>query len=316
MTDIHRIEFETDWPPWHVAAYLLAGEDGETVLVDAGAPGDRGWGELTDGLAEAGLAVEDLDHLLVTHPHTDHDGLVERIVETADPTVYTPRSVQERLRMDTARLSTRVERNARAAGLSDDAVSKYVEQAVDSVERNRECFPPACVDVPLEPGQVFEAGDWEFEVVHTPGHQRDHACFAAERWLFAGDQVIEPFRAAALNVGLDDGVFDAISEFYEGYRRLRGREFETVYPGHGPVFDDFEGVVQQSVADLDDLVSEVSETLAELAPATCLDIEETRTEARYDYTLFETVGALGHLTDRGRAVFRVEDGVRYYEPAE
>jgi glyoxylase-like metal-dependent hydrolase (beta-lactamase superfamily II) len=314
MTDVHRIEFETDWPPWHVAAYLLPGD--EPILVDAGAPGDRGWGELTDGLAEAGYDPTDLAHVLVTHPHTDHDGLVARIVEAADPTVYTPRSVQERLRMDTARLSSRVEHNARAAGLGDEGVSKYVEQAVDSVERNRECFPPTCVDVPLEPGQVFDVADWTFEVVHTPGHQRDHACFAAKDALFAGDQVIEPFRAAALNVGLDDGVFDAISEFYEGYRRLRGRSFETVYPGHGPVFDDFEGAVRQSVADLEELVCEVSETLAELAQASCLDVEETRTEARFDYTLFETVGALGHLTDRGRATFRVEEGVRYYEPAE
>lgn len=313
MTDVHRIEFEVDWPPWHVAAYLLSGE--EPVLVDAGAPGDRGWSELTDGLDAVGYAPADVEHLLVTHPHTDHDGLAGRLVEAADPTIYTPRSVQERLRMDTSRLATRVDRNARAAGLDDEAVGKYVEQAVDSVERNREYFPPACVDVPLEPGQVFDAGDWTFETVHTPGHQRDHACYAAERALFAGDQVIEPFRAAALNVGLDDGVFDSVSEFYEGYRRLEGRSFETVYPGHGPVFEEFAAAVERSVADLDTLVAETAETLADLAPATALDVENTRTEERYDYTLFETVGALGHLTDRGRATFRVRDGVRYYEPA-
>jgi glyoxylase-like metal-dependent hydrolase (beta-lactamase superfamily II) len=312
-TAVHRIEFEVDWPPWHVAAYLLPGDD--PVLVDAGAPGDRGWGELTDGLAEVGYDPTDVAHVLVTHPHTDHDGLVGRLVEAADPTVYTPRSVQERLRMDTSRLAERVERNARAAGLDDDTVSKYVEQAIDSVERNRECFPPACVDVPLEPGQVFEAGDWTFETVHTPGHQRDHACFAAETVLFAGDQVIEPFRAAALNVGLDDGVFDSVSEYYEGYRRLEGRAFDTVYPGHGPVFEAFTGAVERSVADLDTLVSETAETLAELAPATALEVEDARTEERYDYTLFETVGALGYLTDRGRATFRVEAGVRYYDLA-
>jgi glyoxylase-like metal-dependent hydrolase (beta-lactamase superfamily II) len=311
MTDVTRIEFETDWPPWHVAAYVLAGA--EPVLVDAGVPGDRGWGELIDGLATAGYTPTDIDHLLVTHPHTDHDGLVKRLVDSADPEIYTPRAVQERLKMDTARLSTRVERTAMAAGLDTDTISKYVKQAVDSVERNRECFPPACVDTLIEPGQVFTAGDWTFESIHTPGHQQDHACYATKNRLFAGDQVIEPFRAAALNVGLDDGVFDAISEFYEGYRRLQGRTFETVYPGHGPIFENFEDAVERSVDDLTEMVNEVETTLTSLAPATCLDIEQTRTGARYDYTLFETVGALGHLTDRGRATFRVEEGVRYYQ---
>jgi glyoxylase-like metal-dependent hydrolase (beta-lactamase superfamily II) len=309
--DAHRVEFETDWPPWHAAAYLLDGD--EPLLVDAGVPGESGWETLTSGLAERGLDPEAVEHVLVTHPHTDHDGLVGRLVEAADPAVYTLRAARDRLGMDTDALAERIARNARAAGLGEEAADRYVAQAVDSVERNRACFPPEAVHRALEPGETFRAGDWEFRVVHTPGHQRDHACYATDEALFAGDQVIEPFRAAALNVGLDDGVVESVDEFYEGYRRLSGRSFETVYPGHGPVFRDFSGAVERSVESLDRLVSEVAGTLDTHAPATALSVDRARAAGDRDYTLFETVGALGYLTDRGEATFRVREGVRYYE---
>lgn len=325
--DIHRIEFKTDWPPWTVAAYLVDGD--EPVLVDAGAPGDDSWDALVDGLAAVGFTPDDIAHLLVTHPHTDHDGQVASLVEAAEPTVYTLAAARDRLRMDEQLLAARVRSNARAVGLDEDGVEQYVDQAISSVERNRSYFPPEAVDVALADGDRFEAGRVEFEVVHTPGHQRDHACFAARipesagrgarsnAWsgadrLFAGDQVIEPFRAAALNVGLDDGVFESIDEFYAGYRGLTGRSFERVYPGHGPVFDEFDAAVERSVASLDELVAETATALSNLGEATAVEVDERRVDERRDYTLFETAGALGFLENSGDAESSVEDGVIYY----
>lgn len=312
MTDptVHRIEFEIDWPPWIGAAYLLDAD--EPVLVDAGSPGERGWTELREGLSTAGLEPADVAHLLVTHPHTDHDGQVARLVEAADPTVYALADARDRMGMDEGDLAARVGSNAREIGLDESEVSRYVEQAVSSLERNRDFFPPDCVDVALRDGERVEAGGVEFEVIHTPGHQRDHACFAAGDRLFAGDQVIQPFRAAALHVGLDDGVFDSIEAFYAAYETLEDLEFGRVYPGHGPVFDEYAAAVDRSVASLDDLLAETASALEDRDGATPAEVNEARVEAQRDYTMFETVGALGSLETRGAAGSRILDGVRRY----
>lgn len=312
MTDptAHRIEFEIDWPPWIGAAYLLDAD--EPVLVDAGSPGERGWTELREGLSTAGLEPADVAHLLVTHPHTDHDGQVARLVEAADPTVYSLADARDRMGMDESDLATRVRSNARAVGLDESEVTRYVKQAVSSLERNREFFPADCVDVALHDGDHVRVGGVEFEVIHTPGHQRDHACFALGDRLFAGDQVIQPFRAAALNVGLDDGVFDSIDEFYAAYETLSDRTFDRVYPGHGPVFSDYAGAVERSVESLDDLLAETASALADRGESTPVEVNEARVEEQRDYTLFETVGALGALETRGAAESQVREGrLRY-----
>ena len=61
--DVHRIEFTVDWPPGHVAAYLVGGP--EPLLIDAGMAGDRGRRELDAGIEAAGYDVADVSHLLL-----------------------------------------------------------------------------------------------------------------------------------------------------------------------------------------------------------------------------------------------------------
>jgi glyoxylase-like metal-dependent hydrolase (beta-lactamase superfamily II) len=142
--DVHRIEFTVDWPPGQVAAYLVGGP--EPLLIDAGMAGDRGRRELDAGIEAAGYDVADVSHLLVTHPHVDHIGQVGAVVDAADPTVYVPASVRERLARDPEDLASAVAANATAAGLVSEARDLAVEMAVDSLERNRDLLPPARVN--------------------------------------------------------------------------------------------------------------------------------------------------------------------------
>lgn len=298
--EVHRIEFGVDWPPWSVAAYLV--EAGDLLLVDSGAPGDTGWKELREGLGEAGYGVRDVDHLVVTHPHSDHIGQARQVIREASPTVYASRGAKQRLRRSTEELAGNVRRNAREAGLGPERVEEEVGKAVDSLERNRDLLPPETIDVTFTHGDDASIGGVEFHAIHTPGHQKDHHCFQVGGALFSGDMVIREFRSVALNVGLDDGVYDSITDFYRGYDRLHGVDVNTVYPGHGPVFRDFQGAVESSVEDLDELVEEVKALLVE--PGTAYELTRRRVEEsrRFTFSLLETMGALGYLRKNDRAV--------------
>ena len=305
-----RIEFDIPWPPHTAYAYLVPAA--EPVLVDAGAPGDDGWASLVDGLAAAGYDPGDVDHLLVTHPHTDHDGQVAELVDVAEPTVYAPEGVRERLARDPEDLATAVRANAPEVGLPD--VESAVEEAVDSLRRNRSCLPPEAIDVDVAFGEPFAAGEVTLEPVHVPGHQINQAAFLADGHLFAGDALVEPFRPAALHVGLDRGYRDCVDAFYEGLDRLAGLDVDRVYPGHGPVFEDAAGAVERSRADLDSLVEDVRSTLADLGSATAYEVTDARIDdpRRMQFSVFESLGALARLERRGEIDSRLDGDVRRY----
>jgi len=316
---VHRLEFDVDWPPGHVAAYLIDGP--EPVLVDAGGPEEHNGDELLSGLDALGFAPGDVDHVVVTHPHTDHIGQVPALLD-AGATLYAPRPAVEQLERDPEDLATGVRETAIETGLDPEGIDMHIERAVGSLERSRGLLPPERVDVAFDFDATFAVGDHEFEPIHTPGHQIHHACFqvivGGSEALFSGDHLIEPFRAAALNVGLDQGAFDAVAAFYRGFDRLEGRDVDRVYPGHGPVFDDFEGVLQTSRDRLDGTVASVERTLRERGTSSPIGLTLARVdELEHPAVLLDTIGALGYLDEQGRATFEYDDdGVRRYRAVE
>ena len=222
-----------------------------------------------------------------------------------------------RLRRSTDDLASGVRRTARQSGFDEDQLDGAVKEAVDSLRRSRRLLPPDEVDVALDFGTGFTVADHRFEAIHTPGHQADHACFQVatddRALLFAGDVLIQSFRAGAINVGIDTEAYDAIVQFYAAYDRLAGRDIARVFPGHGPVFTDYEATIARSRRDLDDLLDSVEGSLDALSSATPLRLAQERASGgRLTHVLLDTIGALGCLDSRGRATFDVEDGVRRY----
>src|SRR3712207_6754935 len=70
-----------------VSAYLLRGDDGDTLVdcgiaagVDGGDPGPDGTAAVSAALTAAGSSLERLERLVVTHAHIDHFGLAGEVV--------------------------------------------------------------------------------------------------------------------------------------------------------------------------------------------------------------------------------------------
>jgi len=311
--DVHRLTFDIDWPPGTVACYLIDGP--EPVLVDAATP-DHGTA-FGERLAAHDLAPADVDHVLVTHPHVDHIGQVPTVLEAGEPTVYAPAGVRERFARDPSELAARVRRNATAAGFPEEQREMAVDMAVESLERNSDLLAPDAVDVWIEPGESTAVGPLEVGAVHVPGHQADHLAYPVETGdesaLFAGDMAVEPLRSVSLHDGLDDGHREAVDAFYEALDRLAALDVDRVYPGHGPVHRDLQGVVRRDRESLDArldgvrrLVAEGRETAAEVAFALAGDRD-------VEYIVPESMAALAHLEATGAVSVELVDGVRRYD---
>lgn len=312
---IHRLEFEVPWPPKHVAAYLLDGD--EPILIDAGPPGDDAQAALADQLSALGYEPADVAHVLLTHPHSDHVGQVP-VLREAGAEIHATRGELDQLRRDEASLEAAAREVGRGIGFEGEALDREVDRACESLRRNRRLVDPDATR-PFDGTAPFRVGGREFAPIHTPGHQIHHTCFettvAGRRILFAGDALIESFRPALIQVGLDHGAAQAADAYSVALNRLGTSRAERAFPGHGPIFDDVAGVVEASRADLDALVEETRSGVSSVGPATAVEIAEDRVgEIRYPVQLLDTVGALGRLERRGDVAVAVDDGVRYYAP--
>ncbi|MFC6719271.1 MBL fold metallo-hydrolase [Natrialbaceae archaeon GCM10025810] len=325
-----RLEFSVEWPPGHAAAYLLPRE--EPILVDAGMTGEAGAEELVDGLEAHGYRPADVEHLLLTHAHSDHVGQTRTLLEASDGevTVYAPRRIRSFLRRDPETVEAATRENMREAGVPDEHLEEGVERLVDAHRRMREALPLEAVDVWIDEGESIRVGDLEVEPIYTPGHHLTHFCYgttleaddgtsgpddAHERVLFSGDMVIEPFRAAAIHANFDEGVAAGISAFLEALERFDAGSYDRVYPGHGPVHDRFEESVERSFADLDERVRGSYDALrADGSTAFHVAAELSDRPSHRARILPEIVGALAHLEREGEVCSRLEDGVRFYEP--
>lgn len=310
---IHRLEFEVPWPPDHVAAYLLEGD--ESILFDAAVHGDGAEETLRSELDRIGKTPADVDHVVITHPHSDHIGQAPALHE-AGATIHTPEPVLEQLERDEEALVEGVEEIGRTVGYEGKELEKAVEQARYSLQRNRMLLDPDVTKGLAVDGPITIGGR-ELEPIYTPGHQINHYCFETtvngDRVLFAGDALIKPFRAGLFHVGIDYGGYESVAAFYDGLDALEGRDIDRVYPGHGPVFEDYNAVVEMTRDKLDKLVEDTSSALAAVEPATPVEVTTERFgEIEYPAPLLDTMGALGWLDETGRATYETEDGARYF----
>lgn len=95
------------------------------------------------------------------------------------------------------------------------------------------------LDRDLGDSEVLDVGAEKLEVLATPGHCRDHACFAwaAERAVFTGDLVAgEGFIVIDPPEG-DMGDYLASLARVRDHRFSAGRGVSALLPGHGPAIE-------------------------------------------------------------------------------
>jgi glyoxylase-like metal-dependent hydrolase (beta-lactamase superfamily II) len=113
---------------------------------------------------------------------------------------------------------------------------------------------------PLSNGEQLRIGGLQIDVIATPGHTADSACFVidADAALLTGDTIL---GTGSTVVAWPDG---GLADYLKTLHRLRAlvdeRQLRAVLPGHGPVVDD-------PAAKLDDYVRHREERLEQVRAA-------------------------------------------------
>ena len=184
-------------------SYILG--KGRVAVID---PGPANPDHMSALLGTLGLG-EQVDAILVTHPHLDHSGLAHQLAKATGAPIYAAG------RADEGRSAAM--RALAATGLAGGGEGLDLE------------FLP---DIRLADGQVLEGESWEVEVVATPGHLGTHLAFAMGESLFTGDHVM---AWATTIVSPPDGDMGA---YMASLDRLAERKARLLLPGHGPEIHD------------------------------------------------------------------------------
>ncbi len=93
---------------------------------------------------------------------------------------------------------------------------------------------------PIQSDEVLEAGDSTVTAIHTPGHSPDHCCFLASDDLFCGD--LARLGGTIVIPATRGGDLSAYLNSLQRVRNLRPRR---LLPGHGPVIEDPETLIDE-----------------------------------------------------------------------
>ena len=315
---IQCLPIPTPFMVGRVNVYLI--EDDPLTLVDTGPNSGKALDELERALAEHGRRVEDLELIVLTHQHLDHQGLAQ---------ILARRSGADVAALD--RLVPLLERFAEA-NEADDAfaealmlrhgLSPDVAVALRSVSRAFRAWGSSVeVTRTLTDGGVLELRDRTLQVFHRPGHSPTDTIFWDEQRgeLIAGDHLIKHISSNPLITrGLGDGDerLQALVTYMGSLRKTRELPAKLVLSGHGEPIEDHVALIderfrmhERRAAKILGLIAEQPRTAHDLAQALWGNIAVTQAFL----TLSEVLGHVDLLLNRGQVREIDRDGVSVFE---
>jgi len=225
----------TPFPVGRVNAYLLAGDP--PALIDCGPNSARALLALERALAEAGVGVEELGFLLLTHQHVDHLGLAEAVVERSGAKVIVSRPLAQYLRQAAA--PSPAEQEFAEQLMARNGVSREVIAALrgsaGAVRAWGSVVEPTLV---LGEGEAVELPDRRLIVYERPGHSPSDTLFLEPRQglLFGGDHLLAEISSNPVITPPAEGGERPrpLPTYLESLRRTAALEgVRLVLPGHG-----------------------------------------------------------------------------------
>ena len=185
---VHALGVPQDWPSRTGPTWIYLVEAEGLTLVDAGALGS--FDDLVDAVRHAGFAVSDIERLVITHGHADHDGASGRLLSEADAELWAHEIYACLLPFDPWDLQSRplspiqaeMERIIDADGEGRWDNEGHIARHRRHVETRKE----------LRVSQRVTDGDrlGGMSFLHTPGHTPEELCVALNGLVFTGDHVL------------------------------------------------------------------------------------------------------------------------------
>ena len=170
--------------------YIVIDEEtNKAVIIDPGA-------EANYLIKEIEVLGIDIDKILLTHCHFDHNGAVKELKEKFNCEVYINRDEEEYMEIDSTGIFGKLPK-----------FYEYVNE-----------------------GEIINSGNLNFKVIFTPGHTKGGTCYVINDSIFTGDTLFNG------SIGRTDFLGGSYNDLISGIesKLMILDDNITVYPGHGP----------------------------------------------------------------------------------
>ncbi len=324
--DVWRIPLPLPFALRSMNAYLIGGPREGWILVDCGLGLSADEAALVAGLDAAGVVVEAIGDIVLTHAHPDHIGLSGWVVAASGASVtmlegedqalfrvWDPAGGPEPFDALSAMYA--------AHGLTPEQVGNV--RAITERIRHVLRLPPREAVRTVRDGETLRLGNHDYRVTWTPGHSDHHMVLLRDDGLLlAGDHVLPHITP---NIGwYPYNRPNPLQDYYESLAKVRDLPATLVLPGHGRPFFDLARRADELVAHHEERGAEVFAIAAEVAGgvgvtaaqvAHALFGDRLRNDDDRRFALVESLAHLEHLRLSGRLESGERDDVVVYAAA-
>lgn len=234
----------------NINCYLYESQN-RLTLIDAGIDSVEYETFFYKKLAEYGFDLTDIDQIILTHHHTDHIGMVNKIIETKKMPVFAHPSAIERLALTEQYQHTKIQffEELYTYYGCEDLMKTRIEKMYKTLYNDEGLRIQTFV-------QPIQAQDFigDLLVLETPGHSLDSISLYDQQtdWLFTGDLIIEKGTTNALiDFDANKSLLPTVWQQRKSIEQCLNLHVSTVFAGHEAIFDNFEEVAQANLAKMD-----------------------------------------------------------------
>lgn len=294
--------------------FYLAKSGQSLILIDAGYNNGDCQKALHDTLKRSGFGLNDLTHIVLTHHHIDHTGLVNWITAEHPIPVYVHPLSFPRLKRDPQFLDMRIDffqKLYQEMGCGERG-KKQVELLKKAIKENESQKITADL---VEIGETF--GE-HFEVLEVPGHAPDQIALydRKQERIFAGDLLISHISSNALVEPDENGKrIPSLLIHMDSLKNCLSLPMKQVYSGHGSVIHEPKELIQTRLDGMEKKAGRFL-TLIRNGKSTANEIAETYYRDVYDQqfslVMSEVIGHLDYLEWQGKVQKGKVNGIWQY----
>lgn len=292
----------------HVNCFMAEYEN-EWTVIDAGLNNKS-----TRDLWKEKLKDKKVTDILVTHYHPDHFGYVGGLQEKTGAKVWmTETDARAGMSAWESSVIDQIPANYRASGIPEEQAAQMF--------KNTEEFKPLVSPLPkigqyLTEEDKVQMGNFEYQVLYTPGHSDGLICFYNEEQstLFATDHILPKITP---NISYwFHGDADPLAAYIESLQKIRKLDVEFVIPSHGKPFYGANQRIDELLAHHEERLDETLKTIKE--PLTVYEVrtklfQRPLTVHEMRFAIGETLSHLEYLRNKKEVSRELIDGVWRYE---
>ena len=224
-------------------AYLVKTKEA-CMLIDTGWNTEESYNSLLHQLKGLDVKLSDLKYIVVTHAHPDHFGLVNRLSQESPAQLIIhemERSLVQARYLHYGQLQGDMEIWLRLNGVPAEETPKLQKVTLPIMGK---------VNMPTSHkavygGEHLKIGDFDFEVLWTPGHAKGHICLYEEqrKILFTGDHIIADITP---NISLHvQSINNPLAEYINTFKHIEKLNVNLALPAHGSVITDLKQRIKE-----------------------------------------------------------------------